>query len=144
MHFRSILAASALLTLAACGGSGSDSEKPAGGDASPSPAAAAESGPSLASAPKSFAQCATCHGIKPGAVSVGPTLFGVFGRKAGADASYSYSDALKASGITWDEAALDKWLIAPMKDVPGTRMTFAGVDDAAKRKELIDYLKTLK
>ena len=57
---------------------------------------------------------------------------------------YTYSDALKKSGITWDEAALDKWLQGPSKDVPGTKMIFAGVKDETDRANLIAYLKTLK
>ena len=57
---------------------------------------------------------------------------------------YNYSDALKKSGITWDEAALDKWLQGPSKDVPGTKMIFAGVKDEGDRANLIEYLKTLK
>lgn len=137
------LATALSLTLAACGGGGSQSQ-----DSGSSPAAAAaspsENGPSLASAPASFAQCTSCHTIKQGLNAVGPSLFGVVGRKAGSLAGYSYSDALKNSGKTWDEASLDAWIAAPMKDVPGTKMTFAGVTDAAKRKEIIDFLKTVK
>ena len=55
-----------------------------------------------------------------------------------------YSDALKKSGITWDEATLDKWLQGPSKDVPGTQMIFAGIKDEGDRANLIAYLKTLK
>lgn len=73
-----------------------------------------------------------------------PSLAGVVGRKAGSIAGFAYSDANKASGLTWDEKTLDTYLTNPMKMVPGTKMTFAGIPDAAKRKEVIDYLKTLK
>lgn len=76
--------------------------------------------------------------------AVGPSLFGVFGRKAATGAGYAYSDAMKASGKTWDEATLDTYLAAPMKEVPGTKMTFAGQSDPAKRKEIIEFLKTVK
>ncbi|MFM5929392.1 MAG: c-type cytochrome, partial [Novosphingobium sp.] len=96
------------------------------------------------SAPPEFTQCVSCHAIKPGVNAVGPTLFGVFGKKAGSVAGYAYSDANKNSGLTWDEATLDEYLTAPMKKVPGTKMAFAGIPDAAKRKAVIDFLKTVK
>jgi cytochrome c len=51
---------------------------------------------------------------------------------------------MKAKGGNWDEAALDAYLAAPSKIVPGTKMAFAGVSDAAKRKALIEYLKAQK
>ena len=75
---------------------------------------------------------------------VGPSLFGVFGTKAGEVAGFNFSPAMKASGLTWDEATLDEYLAGPMKKVPGTKMTYAGQADAAKRKELIEYIKSLK
>ena len=73
--------------------------------------------------------------------AVGPSLFGVYGRKSASLTDYAYSDAMKAAGKTWDEATLDTYLTAPMKDVPGTKMTFAGLKDEAQRKEVIAYLK---
>jgi cytochrome c len=57
---------------------------------------------------------------------------------------YGFSDAMKGANLTWDDATLDEFLTSPMKKVPGTKMTFAGLTDAAKRKDVIDYLKTLK
>lgn len=75
---------------------------------------------------------------------VGPSLFGIVGTKAGEVAGFTFSPAMKASGLTWDEATLDEYLAAPMKKVPGTKMTYAGQSDPAKRKELIEYLKALK
>ena len=98
-----------------------------------------------AAAPQSAKICLTCHKVdKDLGNSIGPNLFGIFGKKAGQVADYAYTDANKNSGFTWDEATLDKYLTAPMKEVPGTKMTFAGYPDAAKRKEVIDWLKTLK
>ena len=147
---RQTFAPALLLLLSACGGGAEKTEapaEPAGQSEAVAPAAetpAAESGPSLASAPAAFAQCATCHAIKPGVNAVGPSLFGMFGQKAGSVAGYAYSAANKNSGLTWDEATLDEYLTAPMKKVPGTKMTFAGMADAAKRKEVIEFLKTLK
>jgi cytochrome c len=89
-----------------------------------------------------FNRCKACHRVDKNAV--GPHLGGVVGRKAASVSDYNYSDALKKSGITWDEASLDKWLQGPSKDVPGTKMIFPGLKDQADRDNLIAYLKTLK
>ena len=140
-----VLALSASLGLAACSGGSSSSQDQAGtAPGAAAEASPAETGPSLASAPASFAMCSSCHTIRKGMNAVGPSLFGVYGRKSASLTDYAYSDAMKASGKTWDEATLDTYLTAPMKDVPGTKMTFAGQPDAAKRKEIIEFLKTVK
>jgi cytochrome c len=89
-------------------------------------------------------QCVSCHSVKPGVNGVGPSLYGVVGRKAGTLPGYAYSDALKAWGKTLTPEELDTWLTAPMKDVPGTKMVFPGMPDPTKRKEVIDYLATQK
>ena len=70
-------------------------------------------------------------------------MHGIFGRKAATMEGFRYSPALTNSGIIWDRASLDTWIEAPIKMVPGTRMVMA-VRDEAKRKEIIDYLETLK
>ncbi len=142
MRLAIVLAAPALFALSACG---SGDKTPDNGGASPTPDGnASESGVSLASAPPEFAQCTSCHTIRKGLNGVGPSLFGVFGRKAGTVEGYTYSEANKNSGLTWDEATLDTYLTSPMKMVPGTKMTFAGMADPAKRKAVIDFLKTVK
>jgi cytochrome c len=130
------LALSAAAALAACGG---PSEQPSGTESESAPAAEESAGP-----PPVFAQCMSCHSVKPGVNGVGPSLFGVVGRKAGTLPGYSYSDALKAWGKTLDEETLDEWLTAPMKDVPGTKMVFPGMADPARRHAVIEYLETLK
>lgn len=140
---RQTLAPALLLLLSACGGGSDKAEAPAEPATQADATAPSPEGPSLASAPAEFSQCATCHAIKPGVNAVGPSLFGVVGRKAGTS-TYAYSEAMKNSGLTWDEATLDSYLTAPMKHVPGTKMTYAGMPDAAKRKAVIDFLKTLK
>ena len=143
------LALGLVLGLAACGSAKDDAQETAApasegavsaAAASPSPEAVPEAG----ARPAAFAQCAACHAVEAGKNGVGPTLFGVVGRKAGTVAGYAYSDANKNSGATWDEATLDSYLTAPMKNMPGTKMAFAGIADAAKRAEVIAYLKTLK
>ncbi|AIT80521.1 cytochrome C [Novosphingobium pentaromativorans US6-1] len=103
--------------------------------------------PAAASAPvappPSFTQCKVCHAVEPGKNGVGPTLFGIVGSKAGEVEGYSFSPALAKSGITWNRSTLDTWLASPMKMVPGTKMVISQ-PNAAKRKEIIDYLETLK
>ena len=71
----------------------------------------------------------------------GPSLANIWGRKAGGLSSFDrYSDALKSSGIIWDDRALDGWLTDPQAMVPGNRMPFAGLASAGDRADLIAYL----
>ncbi len=91
---------------------------------------------------KTFIVCRACHQIGPNAKNgVGPELNGVVGRKAGTVAGYSYSEANKTSGITWDEATLATYLANPQAVVKGTKMIFAGIHDPAKVQDVIAYLK---
>ena len=71
----------------------------------------------------------------------GRACFGLFGRKAGEIADYRYSPALKKSGITWTPQTLDTYIADPQKAVPGNRMPYAGMPDAAARADLIAYLQ---
>lgn len=87
--------------------------------------------------------CAVCHNLD-GRAKIGPSLGGVVGRKAGISPGFHYSSAMKAYGQTWTPAVLDAFLTAPSKAVPGTNMTFFGFKDAAKRADLIAFLKTKK
>jgi cytochrome c2 len=90
---------------------------------------------------KRFEECATCHTTEPGVNNVGPSLSGLFKRKAGEIADFRYSPALKKSGITWTPQALDTFIADPQKEVPGNRMPFAGMPDAGDRADLIAYLQ---
>ena len=85
--------------------------------------------------------CAACHSIDDN--DLGPRHRGVVGRKAGVVPDYNYSPALKASGLTWTEDNLDRWLTNPSTLVPGTKMFFK-VDDPQARADIIAYLKELK
>ncbi|MBO9726949.1 MAG: c-type cytochrome [Novosphingobium sp.] len=131
--------AAPLLFLAACGGSDQDTSE----TAPASPATATSPQASTSNAPAAFATCRSCHSVEPGKNGVGPSLFGIVGTKAGDVPGYNFSPALKASGVTWDRQTLDTWLQGPMKMVPGTKMVI-GVPNPEKRKEVIDYLESLK
>jgi len=89
---------------------------------------------------KRFEECATCHTLERGLNNVGPSLYGVVGRKAGEIADFRYSPAMKRSGITWTAQTLDMFIADPQKEVPGNRMPFAGMPDAGDRADLIAYL----
>jgi cytochrome c len=90
---------------------------------------------------KRFEECATCHTVERGVNNVGPSLNGLLGRKAGEVVDFRYSPAMKKSGITWTPQALDAFVADPQKEVPGNRMPFAGMPDAAARADLIAYLQ---
>lgn len=84
-------------------------------------------------------RCASCHAVAPGGrTTLGPNLQGVVGRKAAAT-SFNYSPALKNSKLTWNRGNLDRYLTAPAKLVPGTRMVMA-VPNAAQRAAILDHL----
>jgi cytochrome c len=90
---------------------------------------------------KRFEECATCHTLERGVNNVGPSLFGLFERKAGEIADFRYSPALKKSGITWTPQTLDTFIADPQKQVPANRMPYAGLPDAGDRADLIAYLQ---
>lgn len=89
-------------------------------------------------------ECGDCHSPKEGKAKKGPPLFGVNGRAAGAIADFNYSEAMKASGITWSPEKIDAYITRPKKVVPGGRMKYDGLDDAAARADVIAYLLSLK
>jgi cytochrome c len=83
-----------------------------------------------------------CHSVTPGEHETGPSLAHVWNHKAATVEGFTrYSDALKAAGITWNEAALDKWLANPAQMVPGTSMAFPGIKEPQARQDVIAYLK---
>jgi cytochrome c len=117
----------------------------ASGAALAQPAADAASVASVAKGKRLFMRCAACHDTADnGAPRTGPHLKGLVGRPMGGVADYKYSPGLKAKGQVWDEAQLNAWLTRPTAVVPGTTMAFIGMPDAAERKALIDYLRTVK
>lgn len=90
---------------------------------------------------KVFKKCKACHSLKPGKKKVGPSLFGVIGRKAGTEKKFKFSKAMRKSGVTWDDASLDAFLKKPKKFMKGTRMSFPGLKKQADRDNVIAYIK---
>lgn len=88
-----------------------------------------------------YQACSGCHSIDED--DIGPRHRGVVGRRAGSVAEYAYSPALKASGLVWDAATLDRWLTGPQELVPGTKMYFS-LSDPQKRADIIAYLQLQK
>lgn len=96
----------------------------------------------IADGQAAFANCSACHTLDQGAANgAGPNLFGIVGRAAGAVKGFSYSDALKASGITWTAAELDEYIADPAAKIPGTTMVAGSIADPAKRKAVIAYIE---
>ena len=91
------------------------------------------------------AQCSMCHSAARGGPAIlGPTLFGVVGRKAGSLSGFVYSSGMKAAGFTWTDAQLRTYLPSPRTTVPGTKMGYAGLKNPTQLDDLIAYLDTLK
>ena len=87
-------------------------------------------------------QCKACHTLEKGGASVtGPNLHGVFGRKAGTATGFEFSEAMKKSGIIWDDATIADYNRDPKGKVPGTKMVFNGVKNAGQLADLVAYLK---
>ena len=87
-----------------------------------------------------YSRCLACHSLAYH--RTGPRHCGLFGRRAGAEPGFEeYSAALKRSKLVWNEKTLDRFLANPLKAVPGTTMTYAGVPDPKERADLIAYLK---
>jgi cytochrome c len=88
-----------------------------------------------------FQECAACHKLDAGANEVGPSLHGLFSRKAGELADFRYSPAMKRSGVAWTPETLDKYIADPQAFIPANRMPYAGISNAGDRADLIAYLQ---
>ena len=102
------------------------------------PAAAADAGHGKAL----YLTCVACHSEKSDAI--GPSLKGVFGRKAAALEDYRYSNAMKRANLTWDETSLREYIVDPQARVKGNRMPFAGVRSPGDADDLVAFLKEYK
>ncbi len=143
------------LTLLAGCGSGSGSEPSAPSDApAPRVLTDAEKAARLAELPapfnqadldngrRVFARCRSCHTVTEGGPNMtGPNLWGVFGRQAGVQPKFNYSNAVKSAGFAWDADRLDHWLQNPRTFLPGNKMSFPGLPDATDRRDVIAFLK---
>ncbi len=87
-----------------------------------------------------FQECAACHRLEAGANEVGPSLHGIFMRKAGELADFRYSPAMKRSGIVWTAETIGQYIADPQAMIPANRMPYAGMASAADRADLIAYL----
>jgi cytochrome c len=88
-------------------------------------------------------RCGLCHAAAEGVSKpMAPNLWQVFGRKAASDPNFRYSQAMQASGLTWDAATLDVYLTSPTAKVPGSMMPLP-TPDPAQRADIIAYLQTL-
>lgn len=108
--------------------------------AQPAPAYASLKGDAV-KGEKVFVQCKTCHVVQAGVNRIGPSLHGVVGRHASKVPGFKYSAANIKSNLVWNEATLYKYLEAPQKMVPGTKMAFAGLKKPQDRADVIAYLK---
>uniref|UniRef100_UPI002FCABC59 c-type cytochrome n=1 Tax=Devosia sp. TaxID=1871048 RepID=UPI002FCABC59 len=88
--------------------------------------------------------CMACHSFSPGRHMTGPSLAGVWGRRAGTAAGFGrYSDVLKRSELVWNEKNLDAWLRKPATLIPGNAMLFEGIPDPGTRADLLAYLQAV-
>jgi cytochrome c len=88
-----------------------------------------------------FQECAACHRLQAGTNEVGPSLHGIFSRKAGELTDFRYSPAMKRSGVAWTAETLDKYIADPQGFIPANRMPYAGMSNANDRADLIAYLQ---
>ena len=140
MRLGPVLLAGAL-ALSGCGKSDTPATDAPDTAAAPEPTVA----PTAAMGEQVFKRGLACHTIdKGGANGIGPNLHGIVGRAVASHEGFNYSSAMKAHGGVWDDAALDSYLTSPAKAIPGNRMTFFGIADAADRKALILYLGAQK
>jgi cytochrome c len=102
----------------------------------PGPGAAAD----IAAGQAIFNRCKICHSIEAGKNMVGPSLHGIFGRKAGTVDNFAYSEAMQKSGIVWDDETLTKYLRGPQAFIPGDKMAFPGIKDDEQIANLLAYL----
>jgi len=91
---------------------------------------------------RAFSHCGNCHQVGPTARSIAaPALNGLFGRAAGSLVDYDYSEAIKGSGLIWDEDTFSRFIKDPQATIPGTKMFFHGIQDEQRIRDIIAYLQ---
>ncbi|MGH1479271.1 MAG: c-type cytochrome [Geminicoccales bacterium] len=106
------------------------------GEAKSQPAADAKRGG------EAYRLCAACHSLQPDTHATGPSLANLWGKKAGMVSTYArYSEALKNSGIVWDEDTMNAWISDPQALVPGTHMALRGIEEDRVRSDVLEFLK---
>jgi cytochrome c len=89
-----------------------------------------------------FKKCSACHTVsKPPKHGIGPSLVGMWGRKAGSADGFKYSDAMKGSSVVWSEKTIDDYMKDPKNFIPKNKMVFVGLPKEVERADLIAYLK---
>lgn len=92
-----------------------------------------------------FNKCASCHQVGPNAKSgFGPHLSAIIGRPAAAAKDYTYSDAMKKSGLVWNEKNLTAFIKSPSDTVPGTKMRFWGISNDKQIADMLAYLRSVQ
>ncbi len=98
----------------------------------------------LAKGEKTFIKCKVCHAVEKDVSKIGPSLHGVFGRKAGSLESFpNYSDAIKSTDIVWGDETIREFVKAPRTYIAGTKMIFIGIKDDKVIDDLLAYLKSV-
>jgi cytochrome c len=156
-----VAAGAVVLALGACGKPGSSASSVSPTTAAPSPAPAltltdtqkqalvaqlpaAYQSADLSNGEARFAVCRSCHTTAQGGEDMtGPNLWGIFGRKAGSEPGFAYSDDMKSAGWIWGADRIDKWITNPRGVLPGTKMTFIGMESPTDRRDVIAFLKTV-
>lgn len=106
------------------------------------PAPGGEADATLKKGAMAYRQCAACHSLKPDVHLSGPSLAGLWGKRAASIDGYGrYTDALKDLDMAWDEDTLNAWLADPQAMAPGTTMTLRGIESDATRAALITFLR---
>lgn len=105
-------------------------------------AAGAQAAGDVEAGKKAFAKCKACHQLDAGKNGVGPSLAGVFGRKAGTVEGFKYSDAMKAKAVTWNEETIAAYIADPKGYIPGNKMVFPGIKKESELADIVAYLKS--
>ena len=98
----------------------------------------------LAKGEKTYIKCKICHTVEKDVSKIGPSLYGVYGRKSGTLASFpNYSDAMKSADIVWSDETIREFLKAPRTYVANTKMLFIGIQNDKEIDDLLAYLKSI-